>query len=86
MADCDAALVSAGPASAASRDSGPGQGTRPRDLTPPSAAAGHQGHGAAARVELCPTLSRVDRMTVDGDRDGCAIRCINRCPAVWPTS
>jgi hypothetical protein len=40
MADCDAALVSAGDASAASSDSGPGQGTRPPDVTPPSAAPG----------------------------------------------
>ena len=40
IADIDAALVSAGDASAASSDSGPGQGTRPPDLTPPSAAPG----------------------------------------------
>jgi hypothetical protein len=40
MAECDAALVSAGDASAASSDTGTGQGTRPHDLTAPSAAPG----------------------------------------------
>jgi len=40
MADCDAALVSAGDASAASSDNSTGQGTRPPDLAPPSTAPG----------------------------------------------
>lgn len=40
MADCDAALVSAGDASAASSDNSTGQGTRAPDLAPPSAAPG----------------------------------------------
>ena len=40
MAACDAALVSAGDASAASSEDGTSQGTPPPDLSPPSAAPG----------------------------------------------